>query len=329
MKSMLAIQIKQPGSADELFLAPFPLPDPEANEIRVRVHATALNRADIMQREGKYAPPEGASLIMGLEIAGEVESLGSDVTRWEIGDKVFGLLPGGGYAEFAVMHEDMAMPMPDGWDYTQAAAVPEVFLTAFQALNWVGDLKASETLLFHAGASGVGTAAIQLARLMGAEVIVTASSGKHELCLELGAKHAIDYRKGPFLEELKELTHGQGVNLIIDPVGGDYFDQNIQALQRDGRLVMLAVMAGGKTEANIGPIVFKRLQIMGTTLRSRSREYQIKLTKDFMDFAYDALVDGTIRPIVDEVFSWHDAAKAHRYMEANLSAGKVVLQIKE
>lgn len=326
---MLAIQINQPGSADELFLAPFPTPEPEAEEIRVRVHATALNRADIAQREGKYPPPDGASLILGLEIAGEVEAVGRDVTRWEIGDRVFGLLPGGGYAEFAVMHQDMAMPMADEWKFTQAAALPEAFLTAFQALHWVGELKAGETVLLHAGASGVGTAAIQLAGLMGAEVLVTASSGKHELCLEMGAKHAIDYRKGPFLEELKELTNGRGVNLIVDPVGGDYFNQNIQALQRDGRLVLLAVMAGGKATANIGPIVFKRLQVLGTTLRSRSREYQTKLTKDFMDFAYGALVNKTIRPIVDEVFSWHDVAKAHRYMEANLSAGKVVLQIKE
>ncbi len=326
---MLAIQIKQPGSADELYLAPFPMPNPEPNEIRVRVHATALNRADIMQREGKYPPPEGASLIMGLEIAGEVESVGEDVTRWQIGDKVFGLLPGGGYAEFAVMHQDMAMPIPDGWEFTDAAAVPEVFLTAFQALHWVGGLKAGETVLLHAGASGVGTAAIQLAQLMGAEVIVTASSGKHELCLELGAKHAIDYRKGPFLEKLKEITEDKGVNLIVDPIGGDYFDQNIQALQTDGRLVMLAVMAGGKTSANIGPIVFKRLQILGTTLRSRTRAYQIKLTQEFKNFAYEALQNKTIRPVVDEVFSWHDVAKAHRYMEANLSAGKVVLAIKE
>jgi len=326
---MLAVQIKEPGSADQLFIAPFPTPKPEANEIRVRVHATALNRADIMQRKGKYPPPEGASLIMGLEAAGEVESMGEGVTRWQIGDKVFGLLPGGGYAEFAIMHQNMAMPVPDGWEFTDAAAVPEVFLTAFQALCWVGKLEAGERVLLDAGASGVGTAAIQLARLIGAEVIVTASSGKHELCLELGAKYAIDYRKVPFLEETRELTHGKGVDLIVDPVGGDYFDQNIQALKPDGRLVMLAVMAGGKTSADIGPIVFKRLQIQGPTLRSRSRAYQIKLTKEFTDFAYDALKNKTIRPVVDEIFSWHNVAEAHRYMEANLSAGKVVLQIKE
>jgi len=325
---MLAVQIKEPGSADQLFIAPFPTPKPAANDIRVRVWAMALNRADIMQRKGNYPPPEGASLIMGLEVAGEVESVGESVTRWQTGDKVFGLLPGGGYAEFAVMHQNMAIPMPGGWEFTAAAALPEAFLTAFQALRWLGKLEAGETVLLHAGASGVGTAAIQLAQLMGAEVIVTASSGKHELCLELGAKYAINYRKGPFLEEIMELTDGKGVNLIVDPVGGDYFNQNIQALKPDGRLVMLAVMAGGKTSADIGPIVFKRLQILGTTLRSRSLDYQIELTKEFTDFAYQALENKTIRPVVDEIFSWHDVAKAHRYMEANLSAGKVVLQIK-
>lgn len=326
---MLAIQQKQFGSADQFYLAPFPTPSPQPQEIRVLVHATALNRADILQREGKYPPPDGASPILGLEIAGEVESIGSEVTRWKIGDRVFGLLPGGGYAEYAVMHQDMAMPMPEGWDFTHAAAIPEVFLTAYQALYWVGQLQKGETVLIHAGASGVGTAAIQLACLTNATVFVTASSGKHKLCLDLGATHAIDYRKGPFLEELKNYTEEKGVNLIIDPVGGDYFNQNIQVLQPDGRLVMLAVMAGGKTSANIGPIVFKRLQILGTTLRSRARAYQIKLTQEFMSFAYEHLVSKTIRPIVDEVYHWHDVAEAHRYMEANLSAGKIVLRIKE
>jgi tumor protein p53-inducible protein 3 len=326
---MLAIQIKDFGNADQLYLAPFPTPAPEPWEIRVQVHATALNRADILQREGHYPPPEGASPILGLEIAGVVETVGSEVTRWQIGDAVFGLLPGGGYAEYAVMHQDMAMPIPEGWEFSQAAAVPEVFLTAFQALRWVGNLRKGETVLLHAGASGVGTAAIQLAKKMGATVLVTASSGKHALCLDLGADHAIDYRKGPFLEKVEELTEGKGVNLIVDPVGGDYFDQNIKALQRDGRLVMLAVMAGGKTSASIGPIVFKRLQILGTTLRSRTPDYQIRLTREFMEFAYDDLVAQTICPVVDEVYHWHDVAKAHRYMEANLSAGKVILQIKE
>lgn len=326
---MKAIQLKEYGTADQLYLGEYNTPVPTSQEVLVRVHATALNRADIMQREGQYPPPSGASPILGLEMAGVVVAVGNKVTRWRKGDKVFGLLPGGGYAEFAVIHQDMAMPIPSGWDFTKAAAVPEVFLTAFQALSWVGKLQAGEKVLLHAGASGVGTAAIQLARQMGAEVLVTASSGKHNLCLDLGAGHAIDYKKGPFLQELKELTEGAGVNVIVDPVGGDYFNQNIQSLQPDGRLVMLAVMAGGNVSTNIGPIVFKRLQVLGTTLRARSRDYQIKLTQDFVAFGYDYLVNNTLRPIVDAVFAWEDVAKAHRYMEANLSAGKVVLRIRD
>lgn len=327
---MLAIQLKDFGPADHLYLDDYPTPEPAAREVLIKVHATALNRADILQREGKYPPPEGASPLLGLEVAGEVEALGKDVTRWKVGDKVFGLLPGGGYAEYAVMHEDMAMPVPLGWDYTKAVAVPEVFLTAFQALSWIGKLQAGETVLLHAGASGVGTAAIQLARSMGATVLVTASAGKHTLCHELGAMHTIDYRQGPFLEEVQNLTDGRGVDLIVDPVGGDYFGQNIQALRRDGRLVMLAVMGGGTvSQVPIGPIVFKRLQIMGSTLRSRTRDYQIALTRDFLDFAYDKFTQGELRPVVDTVFNWQDVAEAHRYLEANLSAGKVVLQVGE
>ncbi|MGC5198497.1 NAD(P)H-quinone oxidoreductase, partial [Aphanothece microscopica] len=252
LASMKAILLKEYGSADQLYIGEYLTPEPQPYEVMVRVHATALNRSDILQREGHYPPPLDASPVLGLEIAGVVVAVGRNVTRWRKGDRVFGLIPGGGYAEFAVIHEDMAMPVPVGWDFTKAAAIPEVFLTAYQALRWVGKLAEGERVLLHAGASGVGTAAIQLARLMGAEVLVTASSGKHKLCLKLGAKHAIDYKKGPFLDELKELTNGEGVNVIVDPVGGDYFNQNIQALQPDGRLVMLAVMAGGKVDTNIG-----------------------------------------------------------------------------
>lgn len=326
---MKAILLKEHGTADQLYVGDFPTPEAQPHEVTVRVHATALNRADILQREGHYPPPLGASPILGLEIAGEVVAVGRKVTRWRKGDKVFGLVPGGGYAEFAVIHEDMALPIPRGWDFTKAAAIPEVFLTAFQALRWVGKLAKGEKVLLHAGASGVGTAAIQLARLMGAEVVVTASSGKHQLCLDLGANHAIDYKKGPFLDELKELTNGEGVNVVVDPVGGDYFNQNIQALQPDGRLVMLAIMGGGQVATNIGPIIFKRLQVLGTTLRARSRDYQIKLTQEFSAYAYEYLLTNALHPVIDEVFAWEDVAKAHRYMEANLSAGKVVLRIRD
>ncbi|WP_247232792.1 NAD(P)H-quinone oxidoreductase [Telluribacter sp. SYSU D00476] len=325
---MQAILLKEPGSADQLYLGEWPTPEPASHEILVRVQATALNRADLLQREGKYPPPEGASPILGLEVSGVVEEVGEGVTCWQVGDRVFGLLPGGGYAQYAVMHEDMAMPIPGTWNFVDAAAVPEVFLTAFQALNWIAYVQPGERVLLHAGASGVGTAAIQLAHAMGAEVLVTSSASKHDLCRQLGATHTIDYRKGPFLEELLSVTDGQGVDVIVDPVGGDYFNQNIKALKMDGRLVMLAVMGGAKVpEVNLGPILFKRLQITGSTLRSRSREYQIQLTQDFMDFAYDRFQSGMLKPVIDTVFDWQDVAEAHRYMEANQNTGKIVLRV--
>lgn len=325
---MQAILLKESGSADQLYLGEWPTPEPASHEILVQVQATALNRADLSQREGKYPPPEGASPILGLEVSGVVEAVGEEVTRWQAGDRVFGLLPGGGYAQYAIMHEDMAMPMPSTWNFADAAAVPEVFLTAFQALSWIAYVQPGERVLLHAGASGVGTAAIQLAHAMGAEVLVTSSASKHDLCRQLGATHTIDYRKGPFLEELLSVTNGQGVDVIVDPVGGDYFTQNIKALRLDGRLVMLAVMGGAKVpEVNLGPIVFKRLQVTGSTLRSRSREYQIQLTQDFADFAFDRFQSGMLKPVIDTVFDWQDVAEAHRYMEANQNTGKIVLRV--
>ncbi|HEV7351481.1 NAD(P)H-quinone oxidoreductase [Telluribacter sp.] len=325
---MQAILLKEPGGADQLYLGEWATPHPEAREVLIRVHATALNRADLLQREGKYPPPAGASPLLGLEVAGVVEAVGESVARWQVGDRVFGLLPGGGYAQYAVMHEDMAMPIPGIWNFVDAAAVPEVFLTAFQALNWIAYVQPGETVLLHAGASGVGTAAIQLAHAMGADIIVTGSASKHDLCRQLGATHAIDYRKGPFLDELLSLTNGNGVDVIVDPVGGDYFTQNLKALKLDGRLIMLAVMGGAKVpEVNLGPILFKRLQIVGSTLRSRSREYQIRLTEDFVDFAYDRFQSGMLKPVIDTVFDWQDVAEAHRYMEDNRNTGKIVLRI--
>jgi tumor protein p53-inducible protein 3 len=325
---MEAILLKAPGAADQLYLGEYPTPQPGEHEVLIQVHATALNRADILQREGKYPPPAGASPVLGLEVAGVVEAVGPQVTRWRAGDRVFGLLSGGGYARYAVMHEQMAMPMPVSWSFVQAAAVPEVFLTAYQALHWIAKLQPGETVLLHAGGSGVGTAAIQLARAMGAEVLVTASAGKHALCRQLGASHAIDYHRGPFLKEVLAHTHEQGVHVIVDPVGGEYFGQNIKALRPDGRLVMLAVMGGLRApDVNLGPIVFKRLQITGTTLRSRPREYQIRLTKEFMAFAYEKLRSGALNPVIDRIFDWREVAQAHRYMEENRNTGKIVLSV--
>jgi NADPH:quinone reductase-like Zn-dependent oxidoreductase len=200
---MRAIQFHQFGSPDELFIGEFPTPEPSDDQIRIRVRATALNRADLLQREGKYPPPAGESPILGLEIAGEVEKLGSKVQKWKIGDRVCGLLAGGGYAEYAVIHEDMAMPIPNNLDFVAAAAIPEAFLTAFQALVWIAKLQAGESILIHAGASGVGTAALQLARLIGAKAYVTASAEKHAICKSLGAEHCIDYKTEDFAQRIQ------------------------------------------------------------------------------------------------------------------------------
>jgi tumor protein p53-inducible protein 3 len=327
-EDMQAVTVKKFGSAEEMILDYVPKPQPLEKEILVKVEASALNRADILQREGKYPPPKGASPIMGLEMAGSVVKLGDNADKWNIGDSVFGLLPGGGYAEYALIHQDMALPVPEGMSTVEAAAIPEVFLTAFQALQWLGELKKNETVLIHAGASGVGTAAIQLAKQMGANILVTASEPKHNACLKLGADHAIDYKKGPFRDKIVDMTDGSGVDLIIDFIAGPYFNQNISCLKQDGRLVILATLGGGITdECDLRKILVKRLTIMGSTLRSRDRDYQIKLTKDFAEFALTRFKNRTLNPVIDKVFTWDKVIDAHKYMEANKNIGKIVLKI--
>lgn len=328
LKQMKAIIVEKPGGAEQLKLGEFPIPELGEYGILVKVKATALNRADILQREGKYPPPAGASPILGLEIAGTVENIGSKVTKWKRSDKVFGLLPGGGYAEYAVIHEDMALQVPDDISFDEAAAISEVFLTAFQSLRWLAELKEGEFVLIHAGASGVGTAAIQLAREIGAKIIVTASQGKHKICRQLGAELTIDYNTQDFCHEVLKHTTNSGADVIIDFIGGPYFKQNLLSLARDGRLIMLAALGDGNVyEGDIRPILFKRLKIIGSTLRSRSLDYQIKLTKEFKAFAYEKIKSGRITPVIDKVFNWKDVAKAHRRMEENKNAGKIVLRV--
>lgn len=325
---MKAVIYDNPGDPEVLHIGDWENPVAGEHEILVKVAATALNRADTLQRRGKYPPPKGASPVLGLEISGTIVGCGTDVSRWSVGDRIFGLIPGGGYAEYAVIHEDMAMPVPDNISMVEAAAIPEVFLTAFQSLKWLADIKKGETILIHAGASGVGTAAIQLAREMGAKVIVTASAHKHELCLELGAFKAIDYHEGPFEKPVMEATDGEGVDAIIDFIAAPYLNQNVTCLRTDGRLVLLATLGGVKVDQfNVGPVLFKRLTIMGSTLRSRSRDYQIRLTKDFWDFAIEPFEKKQIKPIVDRIFDWSKVADAHRMMENNENQGKYVLKI--
>ncbi|WP_114778323.1 NAD(P)H-quinone oxidoreductase [Botryobacter ruber] len=325
---MKAILVKAPGGPEQLHLGEYPKPEPQANELLVKVHATALNRADTLQRQGKYPPPAGASPLLGLELAGVVEAVGADCTRYKPGDKVFGLLPGGGYTAYAVIDEAMAMPVPENLSMEEAAAIPEVFLTAFQALVWLGRLQAGERVLIHAGASGVGTAAIQLARETGAEVVVTASAEKHTTCLRLGAAKAIDYKHESFKEEVMRYTNNEGVDVIVDFIAGPYFNDNLDCLRTDGRLVLLATLGGGKVaDFDLRKLLAKRLQVTGSTLRSRSRDYQVKLTQELSAFALGRFVSGKLKPVIDSVFDWQEVAEAHRYMEANKNTGKIVLRV--
>lgn len=325
---MKAVTIKSFGNPEQMTIEEVDPPIPGAREILVEVEATALNRADLLQRQGKYPPPEGESDIMGLEMAGVVKKVGVEVKKWKVGDAVCGLLPGGGYAQLAKIHEDMALPLPKGFSMEEAAAVPEVFLTAFQALSWLGGLEKGETVLIHAGASGVGTAAIQMARVMGARPIITASKNKHAFCLDLGAAHAIDYKNQDFEAEINKITHKRGAHLIVDFIGAPYFQKNLNALASDGRLVMLGFLGGARLpEVNLAPVLRKRLQIQGSTLRSRSLDYKIRLSKDMCDFAWPLLENRQLKPIIDKVFSWEKVVEAHRYMEANKNVGKIVLKL--
>jgi len=325
---MKAILLKKFGTADNLYLGELDTPRPKPFELLVKVHATALNRADIMQRKGQYPPPPGASPILGLEIAGTVTEIGKSIKKWKVGDKICGLLSGGGYAQYAVIPESLALPIPTNFSFEEAAAIPEVFLTAFQSINWIGKLKKGETILIHAGASGVGTAAIQLAKHLGATVYITASAGKHKVCRDLGADQTIDYKKENFEEKIHQITNGRGVDVIIDFIGAPYFQKNINCLTLDGRLILLGVMGGINVEdLNILNLLTKRIQISGSTLRSRSLEYRTRLTADLHKSTWSLFENKSIQPIIDKVFDWKDTIAAHKYMEANLNTGKIILRV--
>ncbi len=325
---MKAILVEKPGSADSLKSRTTEIPVINDKEILVKVKAAGINRADIMQRQGKYPPPKGASEILGLEIAGEVVALGKDVSRWKIGDKVFGLIPGGGYAEYAKIHQDMAIQKPDELRFEDAAAIPEVFLTAYQALFWNARINKDDYVLIHAGGSGVGTAAIQFVKVAGAHAIITASKGKHNICLLLGAEKAIDYKSQQFDDEVLRFTDNNGANIIIDFIGTDYFEKNIRSLSQNGKLIFLAALSGYKIkEVDIRKIMSKWISIIGSTLRTRNLDYQIKLTQEFAEYSLEKFKTGKLRPVIDKIYDWRDAAEAHRYLEADKNTGKLVLKI--
>ena len=306
------------------------VPDVEygPEEVLVAVQATAVNRADLIQARGGYPPPPGASELLGLEMAGIIIELGEAVEDWQVGDRVCALLPGGGYAEKVAVPADMLLRLPDDWTFAMGTAVPEVWYTAFVNLFLEGDLQKGETVLIHAGASGVGTAAIQLASSVGATVFVTAShEDKLKRCQDLGATLAINYKKHDFLEKVMVATDGNGVNLILDPVGGAYLERNVNALAKFGRLVNIGLLSGGQGKMDMSRVLRNRLCIIGSTLRNRPPSEKIQITRQFESGFWHLFKSGDLRPIIDKIFPIEEAQKAHAYVAQNQNIGKVILSV--
>lgn len=302
-------------------------PEPAAGEVLIRVAAAGVNRPDVMQRKGLYPPPPGASDIPGLEVAGEVVAVGRGVAEPELGDRVCALVAGGGYAEYCLAAAPLCLPIPGGFDPIQAAALPETFFTVWANVFERGGLRPGERFLVHGGASGIGTAAIQLARAFGASVFTTAGSAeKCRACEDLGAS-AINYREQDFVEAVKARTGGEGVDLILDIIGGDYLQRNLACLAIDGRLVQIAAQGGPRTEINLLPLMLKRLSITGSTLRSRSVPEKTAIADALKAKVWPLLEAGQIRPIIHAVFPLADAAQAHRLMESGRHIGKIVLGV--
>ncbi len=308
-----------------MHLAQVPDPVPGPGELLLRVRATAVNRADTLQRRGLYPPPPGASTILGMELAGEVAQAGHGFAA---GERVCALLAGGGYAQLAAVPASMLMRIPETLTFEQAAAFPEVWMTAYDNLfNW-GRLAAGETALLHGGGSGVGTAGIQLARWKGARVLVTAGSAeKIRRCVELGAEAGIDYKTEDFVARSKELTGGRGVDVVLDVLGAAYLDRNLRALATGGRVVVIGLQGGNKAELDLGLLMGKRASLIGTTLRARPLEAKVALTRQVERDLLPELAAGRLKTIVDRVFDLADAAEAHRLMEASAHFGKIVLRV--
>lgn len=324
---MQVIVITQPGSPDVLEPQHVPTPEPFADQVRVRIHATALNRADLLQRMGRYSAPFGApQTIPGLEFAGEVDAVGPQVEHLRPGQRVFGIVGGGAYAEYLVTHERMAVPIPSNLSYEEAAAVPEAFITAHDALFIQARLQPGERVLIHAVGSGVGTAAVQLIKAAGATSYGTARTlSKLDAAQALGLDIAL--RSDNWAAALDQQTDGNGVDVLLDFVGEPYLHDNLNVLATRGRMVLLGSMGGSKAEIDLGTVMRKRLQIMGSVLRGRPLEEKIAATQAFRQQVVPLLAGGAVRAVIDRVFVLHEAAAAHRYMEANANTGKIVLSV--
>jgi putative PIG3 family NAD(P)H quinone oxidoreductase len=327
-ETMTAVEISSPGGPEVLVPCKRPVPKPGAGEIVIRVEAAGVNRPDVLQRAGAYPPPPGASDLPGLECAGEVAAVGAGVSRWKAGDKVCALLPGGGYAEYALTHQDHALPVPDGMSMTEAAALPETFFTVWTNVFMRSRLKSGETLLVHGGTSGIGTTAIQLGRAFGAKVITTAGSDeKCRACEALGATRAVNYRDEDFVNAVLDATNGRGADVILDMVGGDYTNRNIKALAVEGRLCQIAFLAGSEVKLNLMPLMMKRATLTGSTLRPQSIQAKARIAKELHRKVWPLLKSGRVAPVMDQTFPLVKAAEAHRRMETSAHIGKIVLTV--
>lgn len=325
---MKAIVFDQPGDESVLRVGEVSGPEPGAREVLIRVAAAGVNRADLLQRQGGYPPPAGASEILGLECAGTVERAGREVHEIEPGDRVMALLPGGGYAEYAIAHAGSVMRTPDAFEDAEAGAFPETFLTAFLNLFVIGEAEEGKTVLVHGGGSGVGTSAIQLCREEKIRIIVTAGSEeKCRRCLELGADAAIDYRRETFEDEVKKLTDGRGVDVVLDPIGASYLERNLSSLAVGGRLVVIGGMGGRRAELDLGKLLSRRLSVVGSTLRSRSDHEKREIVRAFLGRFGNALREKRIAPVLDARFPLAQAGQAHRRMAAGEHFGKIVLVV--
>jgi NADPH2:quinone reductase len=324
---MKAIIITQPGAPEVMQIQERPIPIYKANEVLVKVAASGINRPDVFQRKGNYPPPAGAPHdIPGLEIAGTIAEVGAEVSRWKVGDKVCALVMGGGYAEYCNVPEGQCLPVPENLSFAEAASLPETFFTVWSNVFDRGQLKRGESLLVHGGSSGIGVTAIQMATALGSTVYVTAGTDeKCKFCEELGAAKAINYNTENFRDEIKKLTDGKGVNVLLDMIGGDYTPLNLQSLADEGRLVMINTVKGKDVSVDLSLVMRKRLHITGSMLRSRDIAFKAAIAKNLEKHIWPLLASGKIKPIIYKAFPAEKAAKAHILMESGEHNGKIVL----
>lgn len=325
--TMSAVEITRPGGPDVLALTSRPVPQPRPGEVLIRVSAAGVNRPDCLQRQGLYPLPPGVSDLPGLEVAGTIAAVGAGVTAWKTGDAVCALMPGGGYAEYAVTPAAHCLPIPAGFSMLEAASLPETVFTVWINVFERSRLSPGETLLVQGGSSGIGVTAIQLARALGHRVFATAGSAeKCRACEALGAERAIDYRQEDFVAVIKQITDGRGVDVILDMVGGDYVPRELNALAADGRLALIAFLGGTTTTLDMSQILYRRLSISGSTLRPRSIEYKAQIAATLREKVWPLLEAGKLKPVIHSVFGFADAARAHALMESSVHVGKIMLE---